>query len=544
MFEQARLCKYSSPRNISRLWWLVFVGFLMSYTSSVGQVNGRISGQIDPEVPGREPGTTTSQAAISDFTTWIQKQHLVTRANYRAEQATINHEKLRASGSAADSTRLPFSIADEKRLSDEDLADKKEGFYVTGLPDFFSDPVNGIGYGAEAELFFNGKRSDPFFAYTPYRSRIAVSLSNTTRNQRAFGVNYDVPYAFNSKWRLRLDLTYGLNPNQLYFGVTPASLSPLKHPGTGLVYGQFNAYQAALNQIRPTANGPVTDHYYNSFTSEEGLFNISGERTYADGKVRLLLGFELAALNVTPYDGVRYARATNPVNGAETAAVNGPTLLQQDATAGRIRGLGKTFMTLLQTGLCYDTRDLETDPGRGSFIELTNELSLKSLGSTYNFDKVFLNARFYQRLLPNLFGKLVLAGRLGIGYTAGSPPFFEYLDQWSSEADVSALGGGSVLRGYKQNRFVSQWLNFATIELRARFAQTDLLKQHFAFSAVPFFDVGNVAVTAHDLFHSANYRVSPGLGLRIAWNVNTIIRLDYAVSREDKQVFINLGHAF
>ena len=37
-----------------------------------------------------------------------------------------------------DSIKLPFSIADEKRLSDEDLKDKKEGVYITGIPDISS----------------------------------------------------------------------------------------------------------------------------------------------------------------------------------------------------------------------------------------------------------------------------------------------------------------------------------------------------------------------------------------------------------------------
>src|SRR6185369_13576632 len=82
-----------------------------------------------------------------------------------------------------DSTQLPFAIADEKKLSDEDLKDKKEGVYITGAPDISSDPVNGFGYGGEGELFFNGHRSDPFFGYTAYRAKLNFVLFNTTRQQ-------------------------------------------------------------------------------------------------------------------------------------------------------------------------------------------------------------------------------------------------------------------------------------------------------------------------------------------------------------------------
>jgi hypothetical protein len=42
---------------------------------------------------------------------------------------------------------LPFAIASEKRLEDEELAGKKEGVFLTGVPDFSSDPLNGVGTG-------------------------------------------------------------------------------------------------------------------------------------------------------------------------------------------------------------------------------------------------------------------------------------------------------------------------------------------------------------------------------------------------------------
>jgi len=85
---------------------------------------------------------------------------------------------------APDSTKLPFAISGEKRLSDEDLANKREGGYITGAPDISADPINGLGYGGEGSVYFNGKRSDPFFEYTPCRAKLDVVLFNTTRSQR------------------------------------------------------------------------------------------------------------------------------------------------------------------------------------------------------------------------------------------------------------------------------------------------------------------------------------------------------------------------
>ena len=91
-----------------------------------------------------------------------------------------------------DSTKLPFAIADEKQLSDEDIQNKKEGAYVTFIPDISSDPVNGFGYGGEGSVYFNGKRNDPFFNYTAYRTKIDFVIFNTTNNQREFFVKLDV----------------------------------------------------------------------------------------------------------------------------------------------------------------------------------------------------------------------------------------------------------------------------------------------------------------------------------------------------------------
>src|ERR1700746_3149377 len=82
--------------------------------------------------------------------------------------ATLFHCNSYAQVVADTIKQLPFAIANEKKLSEEDLANKKEGFSITAIPQLSSDPVNGFGYGAEGFLYYNGKKSDPFFDYTPY----------------------------------------------------------------------------------------------------------------------------------------------------------------------------------------------------------------------------------------------------------------------------------------------------------------------------------------------------------------------------------------
>jgi hemolysin activation/secretion protein len=84
---------------------------------------------------------------------------------------------------------------------------------------------------------------------------------------------------------------------------------------------------------------------------------------------------------------------------------------------------------------------------------------------------------------------------------------------------------------------------FANFELRARFAETKWLKQHFSFALVPFFDAGTVRDSWQEL-NFANIRYAYGAGFRIGWNQSTILSLDYGISSEDKLLFFGLGQIF
>jgi outer membrane protein assembly factor BamA len=421
-----------------------------------------------------------------------------------------------------DSLRKPIKISEQKRLSAEDLQHKKEGIYATGIPNLSSDPVNGFGAGAETEIFFNGKRSDSTFAYTPYKACLIGGLFYTTKHQGEIFAGIDAPYIFNTFWRLRADMALEVNPNVLYFGNTIKTLDPLSYypdndsTKTLVTNSSYSDYEHSLT-------GPK--QYYNTYLEKEFVGNVSIERSFLEGKARTLLGFEVT-------------------NMSNTTPLNSNSKLHQDYLQGKIKGYGTTLLTFLHFGLIYDTRDLEADPSRGVVCEITDELSLKALGSSLNFNKVFAHFNYYKKIFPGTFKKVVLAYRLAAGYTMGDAPFFEYRHEWSSEEHVEGLGGGTTLRGYKQARFLARVMSFSNLELRCRFAQFKALKQHFSMSAVPFIDAGAVYNDINTVGNLNNVRFSEGLGLRIAWNVNTILRFDYAVSKEDHQFFFNLAQMF
>jgi outer membrane protein assembly factor BamA len=399
-----------------------------------------------------------------------------------------------------DSLKLPFAISEEERLSDEDLKNKKEGIYLTGVPDLSSDPENGFGAGAEAQLFFDGKRTDPFFAYTAYRAEIDLSAFYTTKSEREIQLVWDIPYIFNSKWRLRGQCEYMVNPNYLFFGTTEETLNPL-------------------------TSDPNDNFFYNTFQQQEESFNISMEHSWFKSKIRTLVGYELAGDVIS-------------------TPLNDNSLLHQEAMDGLIAGFGNDRVTLLQLGIIYDTRDLEPDPSTGSFAELTNELATPVLGSQHSFNRTFFHYNYYHRVLTGVFQKLVFAARIGLGNTSGNAPFYEYMDQWSSEGDINGLGGPQTLRGYVQSRFIGPVMGLANIELRCRFLQADILKQHLAFSVIPFFDLGGVWNSLNRITYLKNIRYAEGPGMQISWNEDTILRFDYGASTEGTQFYFGIGQIF
>ncbi|TGJ99665.1 peptide-binding protein [Leptospira semungkisensis] len=467
---------------------------------------------------------------------------------------------------------LPFYVSPKRQLCKKDLDKKKEGWFPTGLPLLNSDPNTGVGYGVRVFAYNNGTKDDPFFEYTPYKFRIYAQYFNTTKHRQYQDIAFDAPYVFGTQWRLRGEGVYDANPNTLFFGIGESSLHTLSYQNRdqngGQVYtnATFADQQKNLAYTRPGGPGdPValgggvysglqaqpgfntTNALYNRYNIISPTANLSGERAYVGGTVRLVAGMRVSQNIIRTFDGTQ-TTGTDPLLGglpvnSSGTAFNGTTKLTEDQNAGKILGYHGGAVNTLRLGLVYDTRDLEPDPNQGVFLEATYEKSAKTFGSNYDYSKYFAQGKFFWSPFPKVFDKLVLAGRGGFSLTDGDAPFFEYRNMWGTEGVISGLGGRTTLRGYKQDRFVGRSMGWGNIEVRWRFAQFTVLGQHFALNLVPFFDFGRVWDDEHKV-GLKGYKYSKGAGLRIAWNQTTLIILDYAVSREDKQLFINFNHAF
>jgi outer membrane protein assembly factor BamA len=435
-----------------------------------------------------------------------------------------------------------------KRMSDADLARKKEGTFITGIPDISSDPVTGFGLGARTNIYWNGKRKDPLFAHTPYLVRLKANVAYYTTNARELILSLDAPYYKGTRWRFRVDFKAQQNPSNLYFGSTERTLQPLRLPSTpssSVGFATYGEYDKARNTLRPGTQGEaayVTDALSNRFRETEYMLDLKADYALGKkGKWRVMAGYEIQHLDYKTFEGME-AKAIDPASGVETEAPNGMSLLRRDQATGLISGLQGGWISIVQAALLYDTRDFEPDPTKGVYVEIANEFSGKVIGSQFDFNKLFLQGRYYQKL-P--FGsRTVLAGRIGIGNIFGSKaPFFEFQDQWSPDGSINALGGKQSLRGYRANRFLARSLAFANVELRYRVTEFSFSKQRFALGVAPFFDMGTVRDDWQNLSFS-NIRYSYGGGLRVAWNQSTILSFDYGISKEDKLFFFGIGQIF
>lgn len=438
-----------------------------------------------------------------------------------------------------------LSFIKSRKMSNEDVLKKREGTFFTGIPDFSSDPVTGFGFGVRSNVYWNGERTNPLFPYTPYLAKLKANAAYYTSNARELVLSLDVPYYKGTRWRFKIDFKAQQNPANLYFGLTQATLGDLNLPSDPTTtFATYDAYDKARKTLRPGEIGEadfVTDALSNRFRETEYMLNLKADYALGNGKWRLMGGYEIQHLSYKTFEG-EDAEAINPITGEGTNAPNGFSLLQRDFDQGKISGLDGGWISILQTALLYDTRDFEPDPTKGYYFEIANEYSSKYIGSAYNFNKLFVQGRAYQKL--PLGKRTVVAGRVGIGHIFGSnAPFFEFQDQWSPEGSINALGGKQSLRGYRANRFLGRSMWFTNFEFRYRIAETQWGKQRFALGAAPFLDAGTVRDRWQDLnFKDVKY--SYGLGARIAWNQSTIISFDYGISREDQLFYIGIGQAF
>ena len=439
--------------------------------------------------------------------------------------------------------RPPPGLGAKQRLTDEDYARKKEGYYFTGLPLVSYDPTLGFGLGARAYFYYDDYRKDPLFAYTPYQHRVYAQTFFSTGGAQDHVIDYDAPTFLGSLYRVRATLEYEADTQWPYFGVGSRSMQALSFPGApGKTYAHLADYQNATSAVQP--NGQTYSDY-NVFSFKRPTMQLAVEQIMLGGILRSMIGTNIDYVALHDYSGDDVG-ATG-ANGHSTKATEAPTLLASDCQSGRIIGCNGGFDNVLRLALSLDTRDFEPDPNSGVYAELSGEFSTKALGSQYEYMRLMGSVRAFYSPIPKL-ADLVLAARFLYEFQTQGVPFFSMEIMPFIDDNHAGLGGFRTLRGYDQNRFVGPVLGLTNYEIRWTFVKFHALHQGFALIACPFLDVGRVfdSVQTTTL---AGWKHSEGAGLRIAWNEATIIMVDYGFSQESPTpslagLYINFNHIF
>lgn len=434
--------------------------------------------------------------------------------------------------------RPPAGLAAKRRLTDEDFDRKNEDFYVTGLPLIAYDPLIGFGAGARVYLYYDGKKDDPLFGYTPYLHRVYAQFFYGTGGVQDHVIDYDAPAFPNSDYRVRATLEYEADTDWPYFGVGSRTLGPLSYPGNpGVTYGQMGSYRTDANAARSDG---TTYARYNVYGLQRPIMQLALERNLLGGALRTMVGANFTHASIHDYTG----QQTNAVgaNGQTVAATEARTFLAGDCAKGLLVGCDGGWDDVLRLAISLDTRDFEPDPNDGVYAELSGEFGTHLLGSQYEYMRLMLSVRGFYSPIPKIADLVIAARGLYEIQTHGTPFFSETLMPFVDD-NHAGLGGLRSLRGYFQNRFVGPVFAMGNLELRWTFVKFRVLKQGFALEAVPFVDMGSVFDSVGQTTLD-DWKFDEGLGLRIAWNEATIIMIDYARSTEDDALYLNFNHIF
>lgn len=426
-------------------------------------------------------------------------------------------------------------IARADQLSPDDLAKKNEDGYFTGLPLAAYSADFGFGFGARAYYYFDGKRTDPRFAETPYLYRVFLQAFVSTGGIQFHWLDFDAPRIGNSPYRLRGQAILMRNTAQNYFGLGDRSLGRLSFPGSPKAYDSFTEYHDDQEHIV----GGETFGRYDQYDILRPIFVGSVERMFDHDRVRALAGIGLSYTRIEDYTG----KTVDAVgaNGQATTAPEAQTRLAADCAAGLVVGCHGGRDNYLRVGLSYDTRDFEPDPNSGVFADAELDLATVAVGSQFDYVRFVAALRDYWT--PVKEHDVVLAGRAAFLYQSKDAPFFSMDTFPFTEDPRTGLGGHRTLRGFKQDRFVGSVMTLANAEVRWTFAHATIKRQKFAFIAVPFVDAGRPFDKLSEL-SVRRWQASYGGALRISWNLATIVTIDYGVSDEDSGLYVNFNHIF
>jgi hypothetical protein len=438
---------------------------------------------------------------------------------------------------------LMFSFCQFASFAQEDStsSNPKKRFSFSGLPVVAYDADMGFQYGVVANMFDFGDWS----TYPEYRHAVKVEISRFTKGTGINQLFYDSKYLIPGNIRLTADVSY-LTEKALDF------------------YG-FNGYQAVY--MPEWENDEDTAYITRMFyRHERKLFRFTCDfqgRIYGE-KLRWLAGIGIMNFKTGTVDIDRL----NKGKKEEKQLPDTITLYDKYVDWGIISSDEKNGgnANFIKAGIVFDTRDNEPNPMKGLWEEA---LLVYSPGFFFNDNNTFLKLILIHRQYFTLVkSRLSFVYRLGYqGTIAGHTPYYfqpYMLSSFSTATKTDGLGGAKNLRGILRNRVVGDGIAWGNVEFRWRISNFIIAKQNFYVGLDVFGDAGMVVqeidfnrdnidqldMTGYFDFSNDKDKLHPslGAGLRIGWNENFIVAVDYgfALDKQDgvRGLYIAFGNLF
>ncbi|MCS7189725.1 MAG: outer membrane protein assembly factor, partial [Bacteroidia bacterium] len=417
-----------------------------------------------------------------------------------------------------------------KRLHYYELLHKRPGWVILGYPVVGYDALRGIGAALTVSVAHNGKRTDPLFAYQPYKHYFFLQVGFFVRDSRYMRFLYDAPWINQKPYRINLRLNYRTESQGQFWGIGEQYLKVFLPRSIQKYEKQL---KAPILSPRGEWETHVARHY---FYQEQWQFWIIGERVEKGGLFRLLGGIRGVREKVTSLAGRTYT--LYEPGGSKIQATQQATLLDS-AKEGLIFSPPLVYYTIgnWQTRVfaggawIWDSRDFEISSNSGWVIEVGHESQIPS----FQVHKSYFSFRYFHTFYHSANGKVAFVGAFHglISAVYGSClPFLELYtySRWSEGRIINLLTGPSTVRAFRENRFVVPFSYLFQYEIRSRVAELNIFRQHLTGGPIFFVDIA----TGTDHFFNIPKGVIYGVGIggRVLWNMTTVLRADIAYGKE------------
>ena len=424
--------------------------------------------------------------------------------------------------------------AQETEKENEKETSKVKDGWKTGIPipTISFDQDVGFQYGVALDLFDFGKPG----IYPLYKHKFYFEWSRTTKGSGINRIYYDSEYLI-PKVRLTADVSYLTEQTLQFFG--------------------FNGYDAVYNAEWEDDTDPAyisRVFYRHDRKIFRVLANFQGNLLKNNDKLKWIAGFTFFDTKVGSVD----IEKLNKGKDEDEKLPDTDGLYEKYVAWDIIKDKEKdgNMTTYLKGGVIYDSRDFQFFPSKGMWSEATFSYAPGFLGDkNFTYSKLTLVHRQYISLGTK---DLVFAYRLGYQTTlSGKVPFHiqpHIVPTFMTAATSQGLGGAKTLRGIMRNRVVGDGIVLGNIELRWKFLKTKLGKSDLYLGANVFFDAGQVVkdievdyeylksgdIMGDDQFEdyfdptSESLHQSAGLGLKIGYNENQIISVDYGFATDKR----------